>query len=470
MSTRIASWLAWSLFALTVALGLGTVTLMVALTRAASAPGSPVPSEVAAGLRLSGLGWLQTVFYLATACAFAALGAVLVARQSRQPQPARALGWLFCAFGVVGGVRYFAEYYAAYALFVAPGVLPGGLAAAWVQHWIWLVVVMFLVALVPLRFPTGRLVSARWRPAWWLAVGATAAESLLLAFAPIPLGNVLDGAHVLNPLGVAGLGAAPSALNFVALLALLASMLLAAASLLVRLRRARGVERQQIKWFAYSAILLGLLIVSQTVVQNVLGVSSLALDLAWTLSFFVAIIGLPVATGLAILRYRLFDIDVLINRTLVYGTLSAVLAALYFGVVVGMQTLVGAVNSTAASSQVIIVASTLLIAALFNPLRHAIQATIDRRFYRRKYDAARTLAAFSATLRSEVELAEVSAHLLTVVNETMQPAHVSLWLRPPGQQAEPSHELSRRVPPLLSSSGVFVKPAQPKIPKDRVWL
>jgi hypothetical protein len=439
MSTRVARWLAWSLFALTVALGLGTVPLAIALTRAA-APGSPVPPEVVAALRLSGLGWLQAVFYLATACAFAALGAVLVARQSRQPQPAHALGWLFCAFGVVGGVCYFTEYYAVYALFVAPGVLPGGLAAGWVQHWVWLVVVMFLVALVPLRFPTGRLVSARWRPAWWLAVGATAAESLLLAFAPIPLGNVLDGADVLNPLGIAGLAAAGTAFIVAVLLlvVLLASMLLAAASLVVRLRRARGVERQQLKWFAYSAILLGLLEVAQTIVQDVLGISSLALDLAWTLSFFVAVIGLPVATGLAILRYRLFDIDVLINRTLVYGTLSALLAALYFGVVVGLQTLVGAVNSAAASSQVIIVASTLLIVALFNPLRHAIQVTIDRRFYRRKYDAAKTLHAFSATLRSEVELAEVSAHLLTVVNETMQPAHASLWLRRP-----PDREVKR---------------------------
>src|SRR5260221_9764369 len=243
MSTRVARWLAWSLFALTVALGLGTVTLMVALTRAAVAPGSPVPSEVAAALRLSGLGWLQTVFYLPMFCAFAALGAVLVARQSRQPQPAHALGRLFCAFGVVGGVRYFTEYYAAYALFVAPGALPGGLAAGWVQHWVWLVVDMLLVALVPLRFPTGRLVSARWRPAWWLAVGATAAESLLLAFAPIPLGNILDGAHVPNPLGIAGLAAAGPAFIVAVLLlvVLLSNVLPAAASLVVRLRRARLV-------------------------------------------------------------------------------------------------------------------------------------------------------------------------------------------------------------------------------------
>ena len=149
---------------------------------------------------------------------------------------------------------------------------------------------------------------------------------------------------------------------------------------------------------------------------------------------------LPIAlcVGVALLRYRLFDIDILINRTLVYGTLSAILAALYFGVVVGLQALVGSVNSTAASSPVIVVATTLLIAALFNPLRHRIQAFIDQRFYRHKYDAAKTLAAFSATLRSEVELAQVREQLLAVVNETMQPAHAALWLHvPPPQRGTP---------------------------------
>jgi hypothetical protein len=427
MSIRVARWLAWSLVALAVALGLSLLPLVVAASRAAAAPGTRVPAGAIAGLDLSGLSWLKTLPVLGEAWGFAALGAVLVSRRS-----APALGWLFCALGVELTVEYFADFYALYALFVAPGVLPGGLAAAWVQNWIWLVGVMLLVALVPLRFPTGRLVSPRWRPAWWLAVGVTAAGVLVAAFKPGPLGNVLDGADVPNPLGVAGLAAVvPAFIVAVLLVVLLASILLAAASLGVRLRRARGVERQQIKWFAYFALLLALDFVAQTVAQNVLGISSPFVDLAASLGLTIGLLGLPIATGLAILRYRLFDIDVLINRTLVYGTLSAILAALYFGVVVVLQTLVGAVNSTAASSQVIIVASTLLIAALFNPLRHGIQATIDQRFYRRKVDAERTLATFAATLRSEVELAEVSAHLLTVVNETMQPAHASLWLRRP---------------------------------------
>jgi hypothetical protein len=446
MRARRAGMLGWSMFALAVALGLGTLPLAIAVTRAA--PGSPFPPEVVAKLPQSALGWLGLGLTPVVPWAFAALGALIVSRS-----PAHAIGWLFCAIGLEFVAEVFAGYYAVYALFVAPGALPGGLAAGWLQSWIWVGYVALPSALVPLRFPTGRLVSARWRPAWWLAVGATAALALVVAFYPGPLGNFLDGFGVPNPLGVAGLREVLPALVLVVLIPLLASVLLAVASLVVRLRRARGVERQQLKWFAYFALLFALLFVAQTVVENVLGISSPAVDAAYSLGNGLAFIGLPVATGLSILRYRLFDIDVLIRRTLVYGTLSAVLAGLYFGVVVGLQALMGNVNSIAASSPVIIVGTTLLVAALSNPLRHGIQVTIDRRFYRRKYDAAKTLHAFSATLRSEVELAEVSAHLLTVVNETMQPAHASLWLRPPGQQAEPLAEPAGTLSRVVRNSG-----------------
>jgi len=465
MSTRVARWLAWSLFALTVALGLGTLPLAIAVSRAASAPGSLLPLSATTQLQASPLNWLGTLVGLVACWVFSALGAVIVSRY-----PAHTLGWIFCAIGFLIVVEPCAGYYAIYALFVAPGTLPLGLLAGWFQNWIWVVSAALLCAFLPLLFPTGGLVSARWKSAWWLITGATIAGALGAAFHSGPLFNSLQGFDVPNPFGVAGLGGLFLVLGTVPFGLLLASMLVAAGSLVVRLRRARGEERQQIKWFAYFGVVLALLFVLQFVVRYILGISSPPFDAAFLLSWSIALIGLPLATGLAILRYRLFDIDVLINRTLVYGTLTASLAGLYFGVVVGLQTLMNSVNIAAASSPVVIVATTLLIAVLSNPLRHGIQITIDRRFYRRKYDAAKTLAAFSATLRSEVELAEVSAHLLIVVNETMQPAHVSLWLRPPGQQAEPSHELSRRVPPLLSSSGVFVKPAQPKIPKDRVWL
>src|SRR5260221_5647448 len=320
MSTQRASWLAWSLFALAVALGIGFLPLFVAVTRAASAPDTPFPPQAVAALQMSALGWIETLVSLVGAWAFAALGDVIVSRS-----PAHAIGWIFCALGLEFTVEYFADYYAIYTLFLAPGALPGGLVAGWVQHWIWLVGIMLICAFVPLLFPTGRLLSARWKPAWWLASGVTVATALVVAFQPGALRNQLFGFHVPNPLGVAGLGAVAPVLNAVLFVLLLASILVAVASLVVRLRRARGVERQQIKWFGYFAIGLALLFVLQTVVD--LGISSPSVDAAFSLGTFIGGVGTAIATGLAILRYRLYDIDILIRRTLIYGTLTALLAA-----------------------------------------------------------------------------------------------------------------------------------------------
>jgi hypothetical protein len=440
MNARIARWLAWSLFALAVALRLGALSLSAAITRAASAPGMPLPPQVVAAMNVSWLGLIGSTLYLVMVCAFSALGALIVSRQ-----PAHVIGWLFCAIGVELAVEYFTDGYAIYSLFVARDVLPGGLVAGWIQHWVWIVGVALFVVFVPLRFPTGRLVSARWRPAWWLAVGVTAAGVLLVAFAPGPLANVLDGADIPNPLGVGYLAAATPVLIFVLLIVFLASILLAVASLVVRLRRARGVERQQIKWFVYIAVLLALLFVLQTVVNNVLGISFPPVDLAVSLAWGVALIGLPLAMGLAILRYRLFDIDVIIRRTLVYGTLTALLAGLYLGLVIGVGGFVRAAFGLSEQEPVVLVVSTLAVASLTQPLRQWIQRFIDRRFYRNKYDAARTAAAFGATLRSEVDLAQLSAQLVAVVEETMQPAHISLWLRAPTSGAYGSHEQSGNV-------------------------
>jgi hypothetical protein len=426
LRTRVARRLAWSLFALVVALGLGLLPLVVAVTRAASAPGTPFPPAAVAALQLSGLDWLGLLLRLVVAWAFAALGALIVARS-----PAHAIGWLFCAVGLAFVVEEFAGFYAVYALFVAPGVLPWGLAAGWLQHWIWLSYPALLAVFVPLRFPTGRLVSPRWRLAWWLAVGVTVAVALLLALAPIPLGNHLDGFDVPNPLGVAGLPATPPT-PFSALLVLFpASVLLAATSLVVRLRHARGVERQQIKWYAYLSILLALLYVAQGVVQNILGISSPFVDVAYALGIGLGLIGLPLTTGLSILRYRLFDIDLIIRLTLVYGTLTATLAAVYVALVVGAQAVVQGLTGEQGQQPVVIVASTLLVAALVMPLRRSVQTVIDRRFYRRRVDAERTLAAFGQALRQEVELERLGERVLAVVEETMQPAHASLWLRIP---------------------------------------
>ena len=211
-----------------------------------------------------------------------------------------------------------------------------------------------------------------------------------------------------------------------------------------RYRRVYGsVERQQTKWLVLSiAVAVGMQIVYTVVLALIprLGTPDSAFS-----AIFDTLVGnfvgaatfvpIAIAIGIALLRYRLYDIDVIIRRTLVYGTLTAILAAVYFGVVLGAQSVVQALTGQAGQQPVIIVASTLLIAALFDPLRRSVQVTIDQRFYRRKYDAAKTLAAFGATLRTETDLDELSQHLVAVVQETMQPEHVSLWLRPPDKPA-----------------------------------
>jgi hypothetical protein len=202
----------------------------------------------------------------------------------------------------------------------------------------------------------------------------------------------------------------------------------AAASVLVRLRRSMGVERQQIKWFAYASVLLA----TSTVITYVLSEASSLRWLGWV-AFLPAMVGdagLPVAVGIAVSRYRLYEIDLIINRTLVYGSLTAILVGVYFGGVTATQALLRNLTGQEKSPQLVVVASTLVIAALFNPLRRRLQSFIDRRFYRRKYDAAQTLAAFSAKLRDETNLEALNSELVGVVRETMQPAHVSLWLRP----------------------------------------
>jgi hypothetical protein len=429
MSTRIAKWLAWSLFTLAVALGLGFLLLFVAATSTASATGRPLPTQTVATMDVYVLDWIAEPLVLLAMWTLSALGALIVSRY-----PTHAIGWIFCAGGLLLVADQFAGYYAIYALFDARGALPGGLAAGWFQSWSWAILIALLGAFVPLLFPNGRLVSRRWRPAWWMATGATLTVSLGSAFAPGPLDNLLIGLGVPNPLGVAGLGGLNSVLDTATYSLLLASMLLAAASLVVRLRRARGVERQQIKWFAYVGVAFALFFVLRGVVRDVLGLPIPALVLGLDVGYYSAGIGLPLVAGLSILRYRLFDIDVIIRLTLIYGTLTATLAGVYVGIVIAAQIVIRPLTGQAGEQPPVIVASTLLVVALSAPLRRSVQAAIDRRFYRPKVDAEQTLAAFSATLRSEVDLNRLREGVLAVVEETMQPAHAWLWLRPTEQQ------------------------------------
>jgi uncharacterized membrane protein YhdT len=274
-----------------------------------------------------------------------------------------------------------------------------------------------------LLFPTGRLPSRRWRWLGWLTVIFVVVGVVLAAFSSGALLGILG--PIQNPLGIEGF----SSIYYKAVLFTMASLLTLAAALAVfiRLRRAIGVERQQIKWFAYAAAAYASAGILAYIIPRVIDTPLWFERVGFALNI-VFIPAIPIAIGIAILRYRLYDIDILINRTLVYGSLTATLVALYFGGIVVLQRIF--VLLTGEQSTLAVVASTLVIAALFTPLRRRIQSFIDRRFYRRKYDARKTLDAFSAQLRNETDLDALSDDLVGVVRETMQPAHVSLWLRP----------------------------------------
>jgi hypothetical protein len=393
MSARTAVWLAWSIWALSVAFaGLGLIFLFL--------------NGTFEDLLNESLG-----IDAALALAFPTVGAIIASRR-----PGNAVGWIFCAIGLCGGASIFFAQYGIYALVTNPDSLPAGVIATWIATWVWLPSVTLTITFLLLLFPHGRLLSPRWRPVAWLAATVTMAGTALLAIVPWDL---LDpGVPAQNPVGVESLGylgIAPPAPIF---LIGIPTTLLSVASLVLRFRRSRGEERQQLKWFVYAGVLIvGALFVPLLVP----GAASSVLQL-------LVMPLLPVAVGVAIMRYRLYEIDLLINRTLVYGALTALLAAVYVASVVSLQ---GALRAlTGQESQLAVVASTLLIAAIFNPLRRRIQALVDRRFYRRKYDARKTLEAFSAKLRNETDLDALSDDLVGVVRETMQPAHVSLWLRP----------------------------------------
>jgi MFS family permease len=342
--------------------------------------------------------------------AFMVVGALIVAHR-----PTNAIGWMFSATALLASTAGLAAEYATYTLVTRPGSLPGAILAAWYASWPWYPAIALALVFTPLLFPTGRLLSPRWRPVAWLAGTATAAFTVLAAL-QANLGPVGDPL-IANPIGVAGLENPEESTVGVALLVLLTVLMLVAfGSLVLRFRRSRGEERQQLKWFTYAAALLPLFVLADFL-PGAVG------DLASA----VPIVVLPVAAGIAILRYRLYDIDRLINRTLVYGLLTALLAGVYAGAVLILGQLFGGVARDPPSWAV--AGATLAVAALFQPARRRIQAVVDRRFNRRKYNTAQTIEAFSARLRDQVDLDTLSAEVLAVVDQTMQPTTASLWLR-----------------------------------------
>jgi len=380
------------------------------------------------GFRLAGetpAEQLVSFVQLAEFFTYPVVGTLIVTRR-----PSNTVGWIFCAIGLGTGTTAFAAAYVQHALAVhADAQLATGLIDAlgtgmWILN-------LGLGALLLLLFPDGKPLRRGWRAVFWLCVVTIIATPLADLLMPGPLET---GGRVINPLGFSAARQVLVAVDTIGHLAFLPLVLLAVASIIVRYRRAAGIQRQQIKWFALGATAMVLLIVVTLVAapdQN----SPLS-----TIGFALAFAMLPLGAGIGVLRYRLYDIDIIIRRTLIYGALTAVLLAIYFGSIVAMQQVVRAIFGEAATRQpVLIVLSTLLIAALFSPLRNALQRGIDRRFFRSKYDAARTLERFAVTLRSDLDLAELRGHLVRVVEETLQPAHVSLWLR-----QEPSSAGSRK--------------------------
>jgi hypothetical protein len=393
-SRRLGPWLAWALCALSLALT-ALDFLLIAMNVSLNTPVYVFWPELTS-----------------LAVGYSVIGTIIGSRLPNHP-----IGWICCAIGLIAAVDHFAGEYAVYALLAQPHTLPGGKAMLWLQGWFWMLFIGLIVFLL-LLFPTGRLPSRRWRPFAWVSVAMIS-------------GGVI-WSSIISP--DVGFNAPPSPVQLSVLL--LGGV--AAASLVVGRRGARGVERQQIKWLLYVGPLF-FIAAGLHVGFYYFWLTERSWGL-WASYLLVAVGGLsgPMAIGIAILRYRLYEIDLIINRTLVYGSLTAILVALYFVGIVVLQRVF--VLLTGQKSTLAVVASTLVIAALFNPLRRRIQDFIDRRFYRRKYDARKTLEAFSAQLRDETDLEALSDDLLGVVRETMQPAHVSLWLRPEsaakGKQAE----------------------------------
>jgi hypothetical protein len=396
MSVRVATRLAWSLCAITLVLtALGVVLLGLNYSD---------PEVNVYGF------WLENTILPIN---FSIIGAVIASRL-----PANALGWLFCAAACIAAVAHFCGEYAIYALLVQPGTLPAGNALAWVTCWVWVLFIGCLVLSLML-FPDGWLPGRRWRWLVWLTLLLTSFATLWQAFTP---GVVLSLGSIRNPLGIEGL---PKANEPVQAIMFALMFVAVASSLFVRLRRARGIVRQQIKWPAYTAAMAA----TGSILTYTIAEATGAQWIEWTgfVILIVALVSFPLSIGIAIVRYRLYEIDLIINRTLVYGSLTAMLVALYFDLIIVLQSLF--VLLAGQQSTLAVVASTLLIAALFTPLRRRIQSFIDRSFYRRKYDAARTLEGFSMKLRSETDLEALTDDLVGVVRETVQPTHVSLWLR-----------------------------------------
>ena len=409
VSTR-AVWLAWSLAALSVAMFLAGAALTVSSLYVGVA--TPPSSDWGTAGPLSGL-----VIFLPF-LAFPLVGALIASRRPENP-----IGWICLAAGLF--------WMSIVVESSITGSEPYPVIIDALTLWTWVPPVGLLAIYMILLFPDGRLPSRRWRPLAWLSGAVMVLASVAVTLTPGPLP---DHPRVHNPLGLEGYPIVTQALTGSVVL-LPICILASATSLVWRYRHSGGEVRQQIKWVVFAASLVGMTYAVTLVSGLFLTPETFTTGQEAPLwlallqdAVLISYAGVPIAVGFAVLRYRLYDIDVLINRTLVYGSLTTMLVAVYVIGVVDLQAILRIFSGQ--ESTLAVVASTLAIAAMFNPLRRRVQAFVDRRFYRKKYDARKTLETFSGRLRDETDLHTLSSHLVAVVRETMQPAHVSLWLRP----------------------------------------
>jgi signal transduction histidine kinase len=388
----------WILWGVTVVLSIGYIPLLVPLH-------ATLPDALPFGLR-----FVEDACFILTQLAFATLGALIITQR-----PEHHLGWLFCAIGLMGAIDSFAGNYALYALLVTPGGVPGGLAAGWFQNWEWMVGVGLLLFFLPLLFPTGRPLTRRWNLIGWVMVGALTLQCPLVALQPGPLGNYFIGRPVVaNPLGVAAFGGPLPAL-LGAVLNLVAPLLLlpAALSLLLRLRRARGEERAQIKWVIYVGAITIVLWLAQGLLVYRLRLPFPATETLLRLGVDGSILALPLAAGVAIFKYRLYAIDVIIHRTLVYGALTASVVTVYVLAVVGL----GTMFQTQGNALIALLA-TGLVAVLFQPLRARLQRGVNRLLYGQRDEPYAVLS----QLGQRLEATLVPGAVLSAIVETIQDA------------------------------------------------
>ena len=401
--------LLWILLLVVIVLGLAGVILFY-LNR-----NTPVPPSWAAagGPRNSLVYWVNVVQQTLIIPVLAGVFGILII----QGQPKHRVGWLLISIGLVSAAMTPIQEWAVLGFYTAPGSVPGWPLAAWVTNWLW-VVMITLVLLMLALFPAGAFLTRRWKMIISISLLLFLIPGLVATAIETPMTSAFQ---IPNPFVETHHAALYDFSFYLAIALMMFTALAALATMMIRYQRRRGYEREQIKWLLAGVALFAVL--------TVIGIA-MSIGFEETIGNMIinaSVLAPLVGVGIAMLRHQLYDIDIIIRRTTAYAVLTALLASIYFGSIILSQQFMTPITG---ESDIAVVLSTLLIAALFLPLRRRVQDTIDRRFFRRKYDAEKTLEAFAATVRNETDLDALTAELVRVIQETMQPEQVSVWLRP----------------------------------------